>query len=134
MGWQGFMELPSTGIKELKSGGKIFIKCPYDFASEVRYIVNVRKFELVKKNVPPLGLCFRYAYAHGDRRSGELCKVSPPVVEAPGTRGCWAVGWTGPGRTAGWSDQVGPSSSRRSSRGSDRLQTSRDLRSNLLLY
>ena len=35
------------------SAGKIFIKCPYDFASEVRYTVNVRKFESVKKNVPP---------------------------------------------------------------------------------
>ena len=47
------MELPSTGIKELKSGGKIFIKCPYDFASEVRYTVNVRKFETVKKMCHP---------------------------------------------------------------------------------
>ena len=41
-------------VKELKSAGKIFIEFPYDFASEVRYTVNVRKFELVKKNVPPL--------------------------------------------------------------------------------
>ena len=40
-------------VKELKSAGKIFIKCPYDFASEVRYTVNVRKFELVKKMCNP---------------------------------------------------------------------------------
>ena len=40
-------------VKELKSAGKIFIECPYDFASEVRYTVNVRKFELVKKMCHP---------------------------------------------------------------------------------
>ena len=39
-------------VKELKSAGKIFIKWPYDFASEVRYTVNVRKFESVKKCHP----------------------------------------------------------------------------------
>ena len=68
MGWPGW-HVPPLGlwnfhqpVKELKSAGKIFIECPYDFASEVRYTVNVRKFELVKKNVPPLGLCLRYAY------------------------------------------------------------------------
>ena len=51
-------------VKEVKSAGKIFKRCPYDFASEVRYTVNVRKFDQVKKNVPPLGLCLRYAYDH----------------------------------------------------------------------
>ena len=40
-------------VKELKSTGEIFIECPYDFASELRYTVNVRKYELVQKNVPP---------------------------------------------------------------------------------
>ena len=40
-------------VKELKSAGKIFIKCPYDFTSEVRYTVNVRKFEPVKKKSAP---------------------------------------------------------------------------------
>ena len=60
MGWPGW-HVPPLGlwnfhqpVKELKSTGKIFIKRPYDFASEVRYKVNVRKFELVEKNVPPL--------------------------------------------------------------------------------
>ena len=70
MGWPGW-HVPPLGlwnfhqpVKELKSAGKIFIKCPYDFASEVRYTVNVRKFESVTKNVPPLWFCLRYAYDH----------------------------------------------------------------------
>ena len=41
-------------VKELKSPGKIYIKCPYDFASKMRYTVNVSEFESVKKNVPAL--------------------------------------------------------------------------------
>ena len=41
-------------VKELKSASKIFIKCPYDFATDMKYTVNVRKFESVKENVPPL--------------------------------------------------------------------------------
>ena len=41
-------------VKEFKSAGIIFIKCPDDFASEVRYKVNVRKYEPVKKNLPTL--------------------------------------------------------------------------------
>ena len=47
MGWPGW-HVPPLGlwnfhqpVKELKSTGKIFIKCPYDFASEVRYTVNM---------------------------------------------------------------------------------------------
>ena len=40
-------------VKELMSAVKIFIECPYDFASGVRYIVNVRKFESVKKMCHP---------------------------------------------------------------------------------
>ena len=45
----GLMELPSTG-KGRSQPVKYF---PYDFASEVRYTVNVRKSELVKKKLPP---------------------------------------------------------------------------------
>ena len=37
-------------LKELKSAGKIFIECPYDFASEVRYTLNLNRL----KNVPPI--------------------------------------------------------------------------------
>ena len=47
MGWPGW-HVPPLGlwnfhqpVKELKSTGKIFIECPYDFASEVRYTVNM---------------------------------------------------------------------------------------------
>ena len=73
MGWPGW-HVPPLGlwnfhqpVKELKSAGKIFIECPYDFASEVRYTVNVRKFELVKKKcatpviLPQIRLCL-YSY------------------------------------------------------------------------
>ena len=52
MGWH----VPPLGlwnfhhpVKELIPPGKIFIECPYDFATEVGYTVNVRKFESVKK-------------------------------------------------------------------------------------
>ena len=47
MGWPGWHVPPLVlwnfhqPVKELKSTGKIFIKCPYDFASEVRYTVNM---------------------------------------------------------------------------------------------
>ena len=47
MGWPGW-HVPPLGlwnfhqpVKELKSTGKIFIKSPYDFSSEVRYTVNM---------------------------------------------------------------------------------------------
>ena len=59
MGWPGW-HVPALGlwnfhqpVKEVKSAGKIFIRCPYDFASQVGYTVNVRKFEPVYKNLPP---------------------------------------------------------------------------------
>ena len=59
MGWPGW-HVPCLGlwnfhqlVKEVKSAGKIFIKCPYDFASEVRYTVNIRKLESVKKMCHP---------------------------------------------------------------------------------
>ena len=58
----GLMEFHQP-VKELKSPSKIFIECPYDFASEVTYTVNVRKFELVKKKcatpwiLPEIRLC-----------------------------------------------------------------------------
>ena len=51
MGWPGW-HVPPLGlwnfhqpVKELKSAGKIFIKCPYDFASEVRYAVNLNRLK-----------------------------------------------------------------------------------------
>ena len=59
MGWPGW-HVPPLGlwnfhqpVKEVKSASKIFIRCPYDCASEVRYTVNVRKFESVKKMCHP---------------------------------------------------------------------------------
>ena len=68
MGWH-------QPVKELKSVGKIFIECPYDFASEVIYTVNLRKFELVKKKcatpeiLPQIRLC-------SGPPMGDLCEKS----------------------------------------------------------
>ena len=92
------MELPSTGIKELKSGGKIFIKCPYDFASEVRYIVNVRKFEPVKKKsatpviLPQICLWLAAAAPVCQTQFGalSLVQISPdPLLSLVDNLKCW---------------------------------------------